>query len=58
MRRLEIRIGQLLGPAEHGGDRTKQVQRDELAPQQRHEFRQMAAHPDVVDDVIQSPSRI
>jgi len=56
-RRLEVRIGSLLGPAGHGGDRrSDQVQRDELdlgvIPQQRHDFRNMAEDPETVEDVI------
>lgn len=58
MRRLEVRIGTLLGPAHHGGDRrSDQVHRDELDPltkAHRHDFRQMAEHPEVVEDVIAS----
>lgn len=54
-RRVEVRIGELLGPAEHGGDRHgEQVPRDELAipANRRTEFRQMAEHPEVVEDEI------
>ena len=51
MRMLEMRIGALIGPAKHGGDRkSDQVQRSELdlTGQQRHAFRQMAAtYPEV-----------
>lgn len=54
--RLERRIGELLGPAKHGGDRkSDQVDHgslDPLTPKQRSQFRKMADHPDVVDAVI------
>jgi len=55
VRRLEVRIGEVLGPAERGGDRkTVQPNRDqvELGDKERNEFRAMAAHPDVVEEVI------
>ena len=53
MRRLEVRIGKLLGPAEHGGRREKgQVGHDQLDSRERHDFRTMAAHADTVEDVI------
>lgn len=55
MRRLEVRIGKLLGPSEVGANQHTQggVQRDEpLSPQQRHAFREMAAHEDEVEAVI------
>lgn len=59
MRRLEVRIGKLLGPAEHGGDRkSDQVRHDGLDPEdgltrhQRTDFRQMAENEDEVEDVI------
>lgn len=57
IRRLEVRIGQLLGPTTNG-------ERHDLEPSsakegsaslnknQRREFRQMAEHPEVVEDVI------
>lgn len=51
---LKIRIGELLGPAEHGGDRkSDQVPRGGLDPspgisrRQVHKFRKMAEHKDV-----------
>jgi hypothetical protein len=51
MRRLEVRIGQLLGPAENRGPATPH--RDErLHDQQRSDFRRMAEHEDVVEEVI------
>jgi hypothetical protein len=59
MRRLEVRIGQLLGPASRGGDRkSDQVNRDELdlSPQERNSFRKMAEHPEIVDAVIAESS--
>lgn len=57
MRRLEVRIGELLGPSQHGGDRksdARQVDHDrlDLSKDQRREFRRMADHPEVVEDVI------
>jgi len=53
MRRLEVRIGELLGPPEHGGRREAgQVGHDQLDARERHDFRTMAAHADVVEDVI------
>lgn len=51
MRRLEVRIGDLLGPAENPAG--KSIPHEESIPaNRRHEFRQMAAHPDVVEDEI------
>jgi hypothetical protein len=55
LRRLEVRVGVLLGPAQHGGDRkSDQVHRDELdlRSQNRSHFRAMAEHPEVVEQVI------
>jgi hypothetical protein len=57
MRRLEVRIGTLLGPAESvaGPGRGKpSTATDGLSRDQRHEFRAMAEHPEVVEDVIAS----
>lgn len=57
MRRLEVRIGKLLGPAERGGDRrSDQVHREELesdglSPQQRNAFRQMAENEEEVEAI-------
>lgn len=54
-RRLEVRIGQVLGPAQNGGDRkSDQFRHDgtDLDRHQRSEFRQMAEHPEVVEQVI------
>jgi hypothetical protein len=57
MRHLEARIGALLPPPptpqESGarkGDIT--IQPSDLSPQQRGQFRKMAAHPEIVDEVI------
>jgi hypothetical protein len=54
MRRLEVRIGQLLGPAEVGANQHSGApHRDEgLHDQQRSDFRRMAEHEDVVEEVI------
>ena len=54
MRRLEARIGELLGVADNGGRRESGVSSfaSELTPNERHQFRQMAAHPEVVEQVI------
>lgn len=57
-RRLEVRIGQLLGPAptpHESGARKGSLTNEpsgELTPNQRHDFRQMAENPDIVDDII------
>jgi hypothetical protein len=58
MRYLEVRIGELLGPAQVGrpsGNLTHALNID-LNHARVHEFRQMAAHPDVVDRVIEESS--
>lgn len=57
MRRLEARCGWLLGPAApngKGSPASGSVATDPspLTKDERHEFRQMAAHPDVVEQVI------
>lgn len=55
MIQIEVRIGELLGPAVNGGDRrSDQLPREvtDLPPNRAHEFRKMAAHPDVVEQVI------
>lgn len=57
MRRLEVRIGQLLGPARMGGvngHNKEEVTREgtHLVPNQRMEFRAMADNPEVVEEVI------
>lgn len=58
-RHLEVRIGLLLGPADRGGDNGNQhtggkyvATETALTATQRNEFRQMAEHSDVVDEVI------
>lgn len=57
-RRLEVRIGHLLGPASNGGDRKSdqfdrgRTDRDDLTKDQRSAFRAMAADPETVEDVI------
>lgn len=57
-RRLEVRIGVLLGPPNRGGDRkSDQFRRDEVDPSgladtQRSEFRTMAANSEKVEEVI------
>lgn len=60
MRRLEVRIGELLGPAQVGGgnhgnqhDPRPSVATKGLSPDQRHDFREMAANPEVVEKVIE-----
>lgn len=61
MRRLEMRIGELLGPAERGGDRrSDQVDRDllddGLTRYERRDFRDMAEHRDEVEQIIDESS--
>ena len=54
-RHLEVRIGELLGPAERGGDRkSDQFTREviDLSANERSQFRAMAEHPNIVEDVI------
>jgi len=54
-RRLELRIGVLLGPAERGGDRkSDQVSHDllDLPAYQKADFRRMAENPDAVEEAI------
>ena len=51
MRRLEVRIGQLLGPAENRGPATPNHGKG-FNDRQRNEFRQMAGHQQVVEQVI------
>lgn len=56
-RRLEVRIGELLGPAKLDHDRTAgatSLTNDlvGLSPNQRSEFRRMAEDPETVEDVI------
>lgn len=51
MRRIEVRIGDLLGPAVNPAG--KSIPHEEsIPPNRRHEFRQMAAHPEIVEDEI------
>ncbi|MGI9118792.1 MAG: hypothetical protein ACR2G7_01455 [Acidimicrobiales bacterium] len=54
MRRLEARIGDLLGPAEVGRPATGKVPREEpsIPANRRADFRRMAEHPEVVEDEI------
>jgi hypothetical protein len=55
MRRLEVRIGQLLGPTpdpQETGARKGSGATEPLSRHERHEFRKMAANPDTVEDVI------
>lgn len=60
MRRLEVRIGELLGPPEPGKrtDLQEPVGRDQQVPEMdrktKHDFRQMAANPDVVEQTIEA----
>lgn len=55
LRRLEVRIGQLLGPAEVGSH-SSATEGPGLTKDQRHEFRQMAEHPDIVEQTIAASS--
>lgn len=54
MRRLEVRIGELLGPTTPGErhDREPSAATEGLSRHQRHEFRRMAEAQDAVEDVI------
>lgn len=55
MRRLEVRIGQLLpkaAPTPGPGRGKASVMDDGLSRDQRHEFRQMASAPEIVEQVI------
>jgi hypothetical protein len=54
LRRLEVRVGALLGPArlDHSRAAGATSAATEVAPDARHVFRVMAAHPDVVEEVI------
>jgi hypothetical protein len=59
MRYLEVRIGELLGPAQLGGDRRSDQfahSQTDLEPRRLYEFRQMAAHPEVVDRSALAPA--
>lgn len=58
-RRLEVRIGKLLGPANLGHDRSPGAtslanEVENLTPNQRHAFRQLAENEDAVEAVIAS----
>lgn len=52
MRRLEVRIGKLLGPARVGRPAVGTSVATDLSPDQRSEFRQMAENEDKVEQVI------
>ena len=55
VRRLEQRISEVIGAASNGGDRVSdQFIREgtALTPNERNDFRKMAANPDVVDRVL------
>ena len=50
-RRLEARIGELIGPSENRGPATRNRD-DGLSRQQKNDFRKLADHPEIVDAVI------
>lgn len=52
LRYLEVRVGELLGEAPGRGHKEMNTHAYSFPPVRRQEFRQMAEHPDVVDDVI------
>lgn len=52
LRRLEVRIGQLLGPREVGGRGKPSTAPEGLSRDDRSDFRNMADHSDVVEQVI------
>jgi hypothetical protein len=54
MRRLEVRIGQVLGAPRQGErtDLSTATEKSPLSKDQRSEFRRMAAHPEIVERVI------
>jgi hypothetical protein len=57
VRRIEVRVGEVRGEAVNGGDRRSDQfgcdQTDNtLSPRELHDFRQMAAHPDIVEAEI------
>ena len=54
IRRIEVRVGEVLGDATPNGKGSGSFANDpsSLTKDERHQFRQMAANPDVVDDVI------
>lgn len=55
-RRLEVRVGELLGPTTPGARTDREpsiaIEGSSLTKDERHAFRAMAEHPDVVEDVI------
>lgn len=62
LRQLEVRIGELLGPADLDGKRRNQhselstAVESSISKDERSAFRRMAAHRDVVDEVIAGSS--
>jgi hypothetical protein len=57
IRRIEVRVGEVLGEPQrfHGNAHRKKdslANESSLTANERHQFRQMADNPDVVDDVI------
>lgn len=56
MRRLEVRIGELLGPTtpgqRHDREPSLASEGSDLTPNERHTFRKMAEHRDTVEDEI------
>jgi hypothetical protein len=52
-RRLEVRIGTLLGEAKPGPPQSSLAGEDSITPNQRHQFRQMAQNPEAVEAVIE-----
>ena len=52
MRRLEVRIGELLGPVTRPGPSESSIVIEDVNKDQRHQFRQMAEHPEEVEAVI------
>lgn len=54
MRRLEVRIGQLLGPASPNGKTSGLVATnpDSISPRERHDMRTLAANEEIVERVI------
>jgi hypothetical protein len=49
IRHLEVRIGALSGPPRPGERTDLSLAKDGLTRNERHDFRKMAAHPEVVD---------
>ena len=56
MRRLEARIGEVIGAAKPGPPQSSVAAEDSLTKHERHEFRKLAAHPEIVNDVIDASS--